>query len=76
MGLQEILSRFNRLQELIEQENTGSPENLADSLGVSKRQLLNYIIALKNESDQSIVYDRSIQSYKFMDGKDSEVDQA
>ncbi|GAA0891860.1 hypothetical protein GCM10009122_15390 [Fulvivirga kasyanovii] len=74
MGLQEILSRFNRLQELIEQENTGSPEDLAETLGVSKRQLLNYIIALKNESEQSIIFDRSIQSYRFMDGKDSEID--
>lgn len=74
MGLQEILSRFNRLQELIEQESTGSPEDLAETLGVSKRQLLNYIIALKNESEQSIIFDRSIQSYRFMDGKDSEMD--
>lgn len=72
MGLQEILSRFNRLQELIEQENTGSPEDLAETLGVSKRQLLNYIIALKNESEQSIIFDRSIQSYKFMDGQREE----
>ncbi|MBL6446195.1 hypothetical protein JMN32_07740 [Fulvivirga sp. 29W222] len=74
MGLQEILSRFNRLQELIEQESTGSPEDLAETLGVSKRQLLNYIIALKNESDQSIIYDRSIQSYKFMNGNATEMD--
>lgn len=73
MGLQDILSRFNRLQELIEQESTGSPEDLAETLGVSKRQLLNYIIALKNESEQSIIYDRSIQSYKYMDGEDSEI---
>lgn len=65
MGLQEILSRFRLLQELIAEENTGSPEELAQTLGVSKRQLLNYIIALKNDTDRSIVYDRAIQSYKF-----------
>ncbi|ELR73699.1 hypothetical protein C900_02103 [Fulvivirga imtechensis AK7] len=68
MGLQEILSRFNRLKQLIQDQQTGSPDDLAEELGLSKRQLLNYVNALKNESEDQIIYDRTIKSYRFLNG--------
>lgn len=70
MGLQEILYRFNCLKRLIRDQRTGSPEDLADQLGLSKRQLLNYMNALKNESEEEIIYDRTIKSYRFLNGNE------
>ena len=56
------------LTQLIEQRKTGSPAELAKSLGISERMVYNYIEDLKHEFNAPIKYDRKARTY-FYDGE-------
>ena len=63
----EIISPFEqkqKLNRLIEQEKTGTPEELAQKLGISKRQLHNLVEALKNIG-ADIEYTKNDGTYRF-----------
>lgn len=62
------LERLNKLNRLIELGKTGSPEDLATSLEISKRQLFNLLETLKNLGAE-IEYCKQAQSYRFQEAK-------
>jgi len=65
VALNDILDKFFKLQELIGQQQSGSPKELSETLDLSKRQVLNYIRALEKHTKQPIAYDRKLKSYIF-----------
>lgn len=64
MAVQEIINRINRIEGLIQMKATGTPEELADRLNVSKRQVYRYIEMIKNQGAE-IEYVPSRRSYIF-----------
>lgn len=65
MQFEKYLVRMQYLQQLIEKQNTGTPKELADRLGISERMLYRYIDELK-ESKQPIAFCRKRKSYVFL----------
>lgn len=65
MSLYKYLNRIERLDALIRRKGTGTPEELADKLGISERWLYKLLRELKEEMDCPIVYDRHKHSYKY-----------
>ena len=49
MAIEEILSRIARIDQLIKMKATGSPEELAERLEISKRQVYRYLDMIKNQ---------------------------
>ncbi len=64
MNFIQQIERLQRLIKLIEQENTGTPDELASRLHLSKRQLHNQLESLKNLG-ANIEYSKKVNSYKF-----------
>lgn len=64
MSYQKFLDSLEYLKILIEKENTGSTNELAFKLGVSRRTLFNYIEILKNQGF-NIKFCRYRQTYYF-----------
>ncbi len=62
MILNKYLSRLQRLDQLIRQNQTGAPKELAHKMGISERQAYNYIEDMK-ELGLPVFYDRYRQSY-------------
>jgi predicted DNA-binding transcriptional regulator YafY len=62
MILSKYLSRLQRLDQLIRQNQTGTPKELARKMGISERQAYNCIDDMK-ELGLPISYDRYRQSY-------------
>ncbi|MFY0599697.1 MAG: helix-turn-helix domain-containing protein [Cyclobacteriaceae bacterium] len=58
------VERFQLLNKLISEENTGTPKELAKRLGVSERQLYNLIDILRGEGVK-ITYSKKIKSYSY-----------
>ncbi|QLE00945.1 HTH domain-containing protein [Galbibacter sp. BG1] len=58
------LERLQRLHNLIEQECTGSPKELADKLHMSERMAYNLIEQLKS-LEATILYSRSRKTYYY-----------
>lgn len=58
------IERLQKLNKLIEQEKTGTPEELASRLGISKRQLHNLIETLK-DMGAGIVYSKKNGTYQY-----------
>jgi transcriptional antiterminator len=56
-----------RLDQLIINEMTGSPKQLASKLGITERSVYNYISFMKKEMNAPIKYDYQIQSYVYCD---------
>jgi hypothetical protein len=65
MAFTDTLLRLQRLAYLIQRKSTGSPQQLADKLGVSVRTVDNLINALRNFTDVEIEYCRERCSYCF-----------
>lgn len=62
------IERFQILSKLIQEQNTGSPEELAKRLNVSRRQLYNYLESLKDIGIE-ICYSRKYDTFYFGDRK-------
>lgn len=58
------IQRINRVQYLISHKATGTPEEFAQKLHVSKRQLFN-IIGIMKDLGANIKYDRSACTYYY-----------
>ena len=65
MTLQKQIDRTNYLCKLIENESTGTPEELAVRLNLSKRHLFNQLNDLKDMGAE-IKYNRAERTYYFV----------
>ena len=64
MNFQKYLERLERLHLLIRRKATGSPNELANKLGLSKRQTLEYVRELK-DLDIPIAYCKHTKTYYY-----------
>ncbi len=62
MAVQEIINRINRIEHLIKMKATGSPDELALRLNISKRQVYRYIEMIRNQGVE-VEYEASRRSY-------------
>ena len=62
------IERLQKLIRLIDQERTGTPEELAEQLGISKRQLHNELEAIRNLG-ATLEYCKRGSSYRFDNSK-------
>lgn len=72
MSLNVYLERFQRLDQLISRKATGTPKQLADKLGISKRMLHQYLLCMKDLGAE-IHYCRHSQSYVYANGERLEI---
>ncbi|MFN4000009.1 HTH domain-containing protein [Algoriphagus sp.] len=66
------IERLQLLNKLVKEKRTGSPEELAERLGLSRRQLYSYLEFLKDYG-MDIVYSRKTNSFIFNNGKELEI---
>lgn len=66
MSLKKYVLIFNRIDNLIKIQATGTPDEMAFKLGVSKRQLFNYLKDMK-DLGYEIEYSPIINSYYYLD---------
>ncbi len=66
------IERLQLLNKLIEEERTQAPEDLANRLGVSRRQLYNYIENLK-DIGLEVVFSRKHNSFCYPTQKKLEI---
>ena len=64
MAIQEIMNRIERIDQLIRMKATGSPEELASRLDISKRQVYRYLEMIKNQGKE-IHYEPLRRSYTY-----------
>ena len=62
----QMIGTLKRMDYMINSEATGSPEDFARRLAVSKRSLFNYLSLLK-ELGGPIEYKRGLESYVYME---------
>ncbi|WP_194774721.1 HTH domain-containing protein [Pararhodonellum marinum] len=67
------IERFQLLNKLVKEQRTGSPEELAARLGVSRRQLYVYLEYLK-DMGIDVQYSRRINSFVFSCNKQLRID--
>lgn len=65
MNFIEDLKRLRKIHELISGQNTGSPDNLAESISVSRSELYYILRELKRMGAQ-ICYDRRKRSFCYV----------
>jgi predicted DNA-binding transcriptional regulator YafY len=63
------IERLQILNKLIREERTGTPEELAERLGVSRRQLYTYFDLLK-DFGLEVGFSRKINSFYYCEKKD------
>lgn len=61
-SIMKLLNRLHQINNLIQRQSTGSPKQLAERLGLSERQVHNYITELR-EIGLPIEYCRWRQTY-------------
>ncbi len=66
------IERLQLLNKLVREQRTGSPEELAERLGLSRRQLYSYLEFLK-DFGVDIAYSRKTNSFIFSDDKELEI---
>ncbi|MFZ2906536.1 MAG: HTH domain-containing protein [Cyclobacteriaceae bacterium] len=66
MQFDKYTQRMRYLQELIEKQKTGTPEELAKKLGISRRMLFEYLTAIK-ENGMPVQYCRTRKRYYYAD---------
>lgn len=66
MSYRDFLDKLEYLKTLIEQEHTGTADELAEKLGFSRRTLFNYFDLLKDEGCD-IKFCRCRNTYYFAD---------
>ena len=64
MAIQQIMDRIQRIDQLIKMKATGSPEELADKLSISKRQVYRYLEMIKSDGKE-IHYEPLRRSYTY-----------
>jgi transcriptional antiterminator len=62
------IERFQLLSKLVREQRTGTPHELAERLGLSRRQLYCYLEFLKDYG-VDIVYSRKTNSFNIKNGK-------
>lgn len=67
------IERMQLLNKLIREQRTGSPEELAERLGVSRRQLYAYLEYLKDHG-LGICFSRKLNSFMYCDEKEMKID--
>lgn len=67
------IERMQVLNKLIREQRTGSPEELADRLGLSRRQLYAYLEYMKDHG-LNICFSRKLNSFIFCDEKEMRID--
>ena len=58
------IERLQLLNKLLEQERTGTPEELAQRLGIKRRTLYDMIESIKSLG-ADVVYDRKLQTFYY-----------
>jgi predicted DNA-binding transcriptional regulator YafY len=61
----QTLALIQRIDYLIRTRATGTPEQMAQRLGISRSTWFNYIAVLKTDLDFPIEYDRQAQTYYY-----------
>jgi transcriptional antiterminator len=56
---------IKKIHEFIMKEQTGSPKELSNKLGVSERTIYNYISYMKVELNAPIIYDNQKGNYMY-----------
>lgn len=64
MAITTYIRRIDRIDQLIRLQATGSPKELADKLGISKRTVYEYIEEMKLLG-APIKYDKYVRSYVY-----------
>ena len=64
MAITVYIERIQRLDQLISMRATGTPQQLADRLAISRRMLYEYIHTLEDMGG-SIAYNRAARSYYY-----------
>ena len=67
------IERLQLLNKLVREKRTGSPEELAERLGLSRRQLYSYLEFLIDYG-MDIVYSRKTNSFLVNNGKEIKID--
>ena len=67
------IERMQLLNKLIREQRTGSPEELAERLGVSRRQLYAYLEYMK-DFGLDICFSRKVNSFMYGDEKEIKID--
>jgi predicted DNA-binding transcriptional regulator YafY len=67
------IERLQLLNKLVREQRTGSPEELAERLGVSRRQMYVYLEYL-NDMGVDIQYSRRLNSFVFASQKQIRID--
>lgn len=68
----EQLERLQRMNQLIKNERTGTPEEFAGKLGISRRQLYSYIESIK-DMGADIGYSKNRRTFYFCNGHEVEI---
>ena len=66
------IERLNRINYLIKHRATGTPDELASKLPISRRQLFN-LLEFFNDIGAQVKYDRTRGTYYYYDGFDFEI---
>jgi hypothetical protein len=64
MTILKQMQRFNKVNKLISEENTGNPHDFAEKLNVSRRQMFNILEQFK-EFDAPIKYNKKNETYYY-----------
>lgn len=64
MALHQIIKQYIELDKLIKSRKSGNAEVMAQSLGMSKRQVYNYLNAL-NRIGEQVEFDTINQTYRY-----------
>ncbi|MEM1405426.1 MAG: HTH domain-containing protein [Bacteroidota bacterium] len=64
MALHQIIKRYIEIDELIRSRKSGNADRMAETLGMSKRQVYNYLNAL-NKIGEFVEFDTINQTYRY-----------
>jgi len=68
MKLIQHIERLEKIEKLIQQSQTGTPDEFAGKIGISRRQLYNYLEEIRSYGVE-IRYSRKHQSFRFKNNK-------
>ncbi len=69
MSIKKDFERIKYINQLIKNQSTGAPSELAEKLKISPRHLYNILHDLA-DLGAKIIYDKNNQSYKYLNEKD------
>lgn len=67
------LEKLNYMNDLIKRKSTGSPEQFAKKLNVSRSTFFDYLAYMRKDLQLDIKYDNLASSYYYGDGTDLSV---